>query len=111
MVAASAWNKTALLDHRYNYTIPQRARFPEPARSTPICELIHLHYHRWFNVPRFLHRITPTLTADDPRVQWLDEWLPLEPHFEEEPFGPDLEDRNRRRLREEIRRQWREGTT
>lgn len=109
MVAAGIDDRTMLLDGRHNYPIPQRARLPEPDRSRPMSELVHLHYHRWFHARDFLSSIRPAFDLGDPRVDWLRARLPLEPSFDEAPFGDDLDAPETARARQVARAKWREG--
>lgn len=109
MVAAGIDDRTTVLDGRYNYPIPQRARLPEPDRSRPMSDLVHLHYHRWFHARDFLSSIRPSFDLDDPRVDWLRARLPLEPSFDEAPFGSDPDAPETARTRRETRAKWREG--
>jgi hypothetical protein len=80
-VLARRWPKVALLDDRYNYPLPLRVRLQSPWRESQLSNLVHIHYHRWFNQPGFLRRLVPTLDPDDPVGQWLDEQLPFLPHL------------------------------
>lgn len=109
MVAAGSDDRTLVLDARHNYPIPQRARLPEPDRSRPMSELVQLHYHRWFHARDFLTAVSPKFDLDDPRVEWLRSRLPLEPSFDEAPFGSDLDAPETARTRRATRAKWREG--
>lgn len=113
MMAADTEPRVKVLDWRYNHAIPQRARFPEPLRSAGLDELVHLHYHRWFNVRDFLGRLDPPLDREDPRFLWLDERLPLLPEIEEELQTAADGGRRSDRLRADRRQaksRWRSGT-
>lgn len=68
---------TRTLPPGYNYCLPKRARMRDPLRSAPWSEIVHLHYHEAFSVPRALARVDPPLDADDPRHAWLSARIPL----------------------------------
>lgn len=99
-------DRVASLDHRYNYPIPRRAALRGPMRVADLDELVHLHYHRWFNRPGFLGLLDPPLRPDTPQYRWLDAQLPLEPVIFEPLHGqePAGSKRERRRLRAQQRR-------
>lgn len=107
MVAASAEPKVEILDWPYNHALPQRGRFPEPLKSASLDDLVHIHYHRWFNVPDFLGRLDPPLDRNDPRFEWLDAHLPLQPEIEAELHSADTDPKLRRRENKAARRLWR----
>lgn len=113
MVAADTEPRVKVLDWRYNHAIPQRARFPEPLRSADLDDLVHLHYHRWFNVRNFLGRLDPPLDREDPRFRWLQDRLPLLPEIEEE-LQTAAENGGRssrlRADRKQAKSKWRSGT-
>ncbi|EDZ66161.1 hypothetical protein NOC27_2841 [Nitrosococcus oceani AFC27] len=50
-------------------------------------ELIHIHYHRWFNRPQFLELLTPPLGRDTPEYKWLKSFLPFHPTMDEPLHG------------------------
>ncbi|ABA57252.1 hypothetical protein Noc_0739 [Nitrosococcus oceani ATCC 19707] len=75
------------LDYRYNYAIPRRALFHGPMGTVDLDELIHIHYHRWFNRPQFLELLTPPLGRDTPEYKWLKSFLPFHPTMDEPLHG------------------------
>jgi hypothetical protein len=79
IVLARRFERVSQLDWRYNYPLPQRSRLIEPARSAALGDLIHLHYHRWFQKPGFLRLLRPELDFDNEVGRWLEARLPLQP--------------------------------
>lgn len=69
------------LDARYNYALPKRSVMRAPERDYQLEDLIHVHYHRWFNKPGFLGSLRPPLERD-PIYGWLERFLPFEPLIE-----------------------------
>jgi len=98
-------DRVGSLDYRYNYPIPQRAELPGSQRTADLDELIHIHYHRWFNRPGFLGLLQPPLGRGTEQYRWLEGHLPLEPTIDEPLHGqepPGYEGREgRRRLKAE----------
>lgn len=76
---ALAGDAVRVLDHRYNYPLPLRTELPEPLRSTPLDDLVHVHYHKLFNRPGHLHLVRPRLDPASERVRWLEQFLPFRP--------------------------------
>lgn len=72
----------------YNYVLPQRALMVDAAmRQVPLDELIHVHYHRWFNREGFLRDVRPAFDPASPRMSWLEQHLPLQPAHHEPLHG------------------------
>jgi hypothetical protein len=71
----------------YNYPIQKRPVLPRRMRDLDLTDLVHVHYHRWFNRPGFLERVEPPLDRSTPQFRWLAERLPLEPTIDDPMFG------------------------
>lgn len=71
-----------LFDPRYNYSMPKRPLLP-PERQYPLDQLVHLHYHRWFQRPNFLREIRPLFDFESEMFRWLEGHLPLPPLIDE----------------------------
>jgi lipopolysaccharide biosynthesis glycosyltransferase len=68
-----------LLDERYNYPLPLRAASKAKLSTAQLSDLVHIHYHRWFRKPNFLHLVRPPLDPNDEIFTWLEPQLPLHP--------------------------------
>lgn len=77
------------LDHRYNYALPRRALFRGAMRTIDLDELIHIHYHRWFNRVMFLELLKPPLRQDTAEYLWLKQFLPFYPTMNEPLHGQE----------------------
>jgi len=73
------FDRVRILDYRYNYLIPKRGILPMPYRNLQWEELVHIHYHHWFNKPGFLESLSPSLDSQSEIYQWIDGFLPFEP--------------------------------
>ena len=71
-----------VLKPNYNYPIPKRPLLP-PVFQYPLDNLVHIHYHRWFNRPNFLREIRPAFNPESEMFRWLDGHLPLQPTIDE----------------------------
>lgn len=76
---ARVFNRVRILDDRYNYLVEKRDRLRSPWREAQLEELVHVHYRRWFNKPRFLDLLRPRLDPTSEIKQWLEQFLPFEP--------------------------------
>lgn len=66
----------------YNYPIPFRPMMLERPNHPHFKDLVHVHYHKWFQHPGFLDHVT---TAEDKKSEqylWLKEHLPLLPEID-----------------------------
>jgi hypothetical protein len=68
-----------ILNYRYNYPLPKRPLMVKPYRDTALEDLIHVHYHRWFNKPDFLSLLRPKLNTGSEVFKWISGFLPFEP--------------------------------
>jgi len=75
---ARAWERVEVLEAPYNYMLRRRPKMPEPARSLPFEDLVHVHYRKWLHVPGFLDELEPSFPEGE-RLSWLSERLPLRP--------------------------------
>jgi hypothetical protein len=106
--------RVATLDDRYNYPLPRRAWLTNSMAGLDLDELVHIHYHRWFNRPSFLSLLQPPLDERTPQYRWLEGFLPFEPTIEEplhgqEPEGMDSPQGRRKLKAEHGTRQWNRG--
>ncbi|HHT9106475.1 MAG TPA: hypothetical protein ACFYD7_11470 [Candidatus Wujingus californicus] len=76
---AKVADKIKILDYRYNYPLPKRSLLVEPYRSAQLEDLIHIHYHRWFNKPGFLEMLMPPLNRHSEIYKWISSFLPFQP--------------------------------
>ena len=79
---ARIWDRVEVLEAPYNYMLRRRPKMPEPARSMPLEDLVHVHYRKWLHVPGFVDELEPPI-PDGERIRWLKERLPLHPPGEE----------------------------
>ena len=75
---ARIWDRVEILEAPYNYMLRRRPKMPEPDRSLPLEELVHVHYRKWLHVPGFVDDLEPPI-PDGERLRWLKERLPLRP--------------------------------
>lgn len=68
----------SILPPTYNYPIPFRPLLNQ-RQPTPMQQLIHIHYHKWFQHPNFLDHISTKTDQTTPQYQWLKQKLPLKP--------------------------------
>lgn len=76
-------NRIRTLDYRYNYPLPKRPLLPEPYCRAELEDLIHIHYHRWFNKPEFLKLLRPPLDCQSPIYRWIASFLPFQPAIDD----------------------------
>lgn len=78
VTAARIFDRVRILDHRYNYPIPQRSELVSPMRDAEMEDLVHVHYRRSFEQADALRLVSPALDPASAIVRWLDERLPLD---------------------------------
>ena len=79
-VDAAAANGVVELPMEYNYAIPQRGiMVRDDMRTVSLEDLVHVHYHHWFNRRHFLTDLRPEFDTSGERFKWLSERLPLAP--------------------------------
>jgi len=62
-----------------NYPIPFRPFLKETRAQVPFQELVHIHYHKWFQHPGFLSHVTTDDEQATDVYAWLKPYLPLQP--------------------------------
>ncbi|MFC3195040.1 hypothetical protein ACFODZ_12380 [Marinicella sediminis] len=63
-----------------NYPLPFRPRFKKQGASDPAAsDLIHVHYHRWFQHPDFIGHVFDQEEQKLPSISWLASELPFYP--------------------------------
>jgi len=76
-------NRVRIYDLRYNYPLAKRPLLPMPYRAYDFEDLIHIHYHRWFNKPGFLDMLKPPLNSQSEIYEWISAFLPFEPTIDD----------------------------
>lgn len=76
---ARARQEVRVLDARYNYQLPKRPIMPPPDRDYQLADLIHVHYHAWFNKPGYLETLRPPLDRESETYRWVSSFLPFQP--------------------------------
>jgi Sulfotransferase family len=69
----------ANLGRDYNYNIARRPFYRGTMAKADLSDLVHVHYHQWFNRRNLLRDLRPPLDPSTEQYRWLDERLPLEP--------------------------------
>jgi hypothetical protein len=67
------------LGRDYNYNLHRRPFYSGGMDSVDLPDLVHVHYHQWFNRRDVLGDLRPPLSPDTEQYRWLDAQLPLEP--------------------------------
>ena len=79
-VTASRFQKhIKILPETYNYPIPFRPYMKDRKDHPAFNDLIHIHYHKWFQHPGFLDHVTSKEDKQTEQYRWLKEQLPLQP--------------------------------
>jgi len=73
--------ETNLLPQTYNYPIPFRPKIKNRPNHPKFNELVHVHYHKWFQHPGFLDYVTDDEEKKSEQYLWLKEHLPLLPEI------------------------------
>ena len=68
-----------ILPETYNYPVPFRPILKQRDNHPEFNELVHVHYHKWFQHPGFLDYVTSELEKQSEQYLWLKEHLPLLP--------------------------------
>jgi hypothetical protein len=69
----------ANLGRDYNYNLARRPFYKGEMKRAELDEIVHVHYHQWFNRRNLLRDLRPPLDPQTRQYRWLDERLPLEP--------------------------------
>ncbi len=75
-------NNFTLLPETYNYPIPFAPILKNRKQPHDLNELIHIHYHKWFQHPGFLDYVTDDDEKKSEQYLWLKEKLPLLPEID-----------------------------
>ena len=79
-VTASRYSENInTLSDKYNYHIPFRPVMK--TSKTAYKDIIHMHYHKWFQHPGFLDHVTNDEEKKSEQYNWLKEHLPLLPEI------------------------------
>lgn len=70
-----------ILPQSYNYPIPFRPILKDRPNHPKFDELVHVHYHKWFQHPGFLDHVTNDEEKKSEQYLWLKEHLPLLPEI------------------------------
>jgi hypothetical protein len=73
------FKRVSTLDWKYNYPLGHRPVLDRAMQEAQLEDLVHVHYHRWFNRPNFLRLTTPTFSRSSPLLGWLEQHLPFQP--------------------------------
>lgn len=76
---AKVADRVKILDYRYNYPLPKRSLLVQPYCDAELDDLVHIHYHRWFNKPGFLEMLKPPLNRNSETYKWISSFLPFQP--------------------------------
>ncbi|WP_395373954.1 hypothetical protein [Marinicella sp. W31] len=68
-----------------NYPIPFRPMLKDRDGHPNFTDLVHVHYHRWFQHPGFLDHVTAPEEQTTTQYNWLKSRLPLQPTIDD-PF-------------------------
>ena len=84
-VTASRYeNELNILPTAYNFHLPFKPIMTKE-NSSDFQDLVHVHYHKWFQHPGFLDHITSDEDKKTEQYLWLKEQLPLKPIIDD-PF-------------------------
>lgn len=67
------------LQQSINYPIPFHPRLKQRSGALALSDLVHVHYHRWFQHPGFLKHIATLDELSSEPLSWLADHLPLSP--------------------------------
>jgi len=67
------------LPQNMNYPIPFHPLLKQENRSIPLHDLTHVHYHKWFQHPRFVDHVFDESEKNTSQFKWLQDKLPLNP--------------------------------
>jgi lipopolysaccharide biosynthesis glycosyltransferase len=70
-----------VLPQSYNYPIPFRPLMKDRKNHPSFNELIHVHYHKWFQHAGFLDHVTSAEDKLSEQYNWLKKQLPLMPEI------------------------------
>lgn len=65
-----------------NYPVPFHPFLQKKGEETPLGDLVHIHYHKWFQHPGFLDHVTTDEEKQSEQYKWLKERLPLQPEID-----------------------------
>lgn len=68
-----------ILPETYNYPIPFRPFMKDRKDHPAFKDLVHIHYHKWFQHPGFLDHVTSDEDKQTEQYRWLKAQLPLQP--------------------------------
>lgn len=72
-----------ILPLTYNYPVPFRPRMQDRIGHPEFKDLVHVHYHKWFQHPFFLDHVTNEVEKHSQQYKWLKNHLPLSPNIED----------------------------
>ena len=67
------------LERSYNYNLHRRPFYTGGMDAVDLSDLVHVHYHQWFNRRKVLEDLRPPFDPETEQYRWLDAQLPLEP--------------------------------
>lgn len=67
----------------YNYPLPFKPKLQtQEVSKYSLSDLVHVHYHKWFQHPGFLDHITSDEEKQSEQYKWLKKHLPLQPEID-----------------------------
>lgn len=72
-----------VLPETYNYPLPFRPFMQLREHHPKFADLVHIHYHKWFQHPEFLDHVTSEDDKQSEQYQWLKRQLPLTPTIDD----------------------------
>lgn len=79
VTSARYLNELQLLPNTYNYPIPFRPLMSQREDHPKFENLVHIHYHKWFQHKDFINHVTSPIEKESPHYKWLNSHLPLNP--------------------------------
>ena len=82
LTAQSCAESVHLLPETMNYPIPFHPRLSQRSDAFELMDLVHVHYHRWFQHPGFLDHVSNEKEKQSEQYLWLKKNLPLKPEID-----------------------------
>ncbi len=79
VTAARYAQQLETLPETYNYPLPFRPMMGTRAAHPGFNQLVHIHYHKWFQHPDFLAHVASEEDQSSDQFHWLSQQLPIKP--------------------------------